>query len=173
MTIHVETPLVRLFGNSVFFGDKLDMLPMIFQPIMFYPDWFFMTWPVQLFFAITGNGNHPYLHSVGPGAIGWSLVWYVAGAICGILGASRTFTEIVSADMPLLIRIPYKFFAYLLFWHIVIARMISSLITRLTTWSANLTYIIDRTVYILMLLPPIVGLLVSALALTGFFSHIV
>lgn len=165
MTMHVETPLVKVLGNSVFFADTLGSLPMIFQPILFYPDWFFMAWPSELIFALLGNGSHPYFNGIGVGAIGWSVIWFVSGIVCAKVGASDTFTEIASIELPLLIRLPYKFIIYLLFWHIVLARIIGVLITRLTTWSHTLTVMIHRLVFILMLTPPVIYLTVSTVAI--------
>lgn len=162
MTLHVETTMVKMFGNSVIFADHLNSLPMIFQTILFYPDWLFMTWPLELFVALHGNGSHAYLNGIGPGAIGWSIVWYIAGIVCGMFNTSRTFTRIVNNDLPFILRIPYNFVCYLLFWHIVIGRMIGVLLTRFTTWSARLSVIIERTVLTVMLIPPLLGLTFSA-----------
>lgn len=169
MTIHVETSLVKIFGNSVFFADKLDSLPMIFQPILFYPDWLFMTWPLELFLAVVGDGSHPYLHNVGSGAIGWAIVWYIGGVICGMFGVSRTFTDIISIELPLLVRIPFKIITYLLFWHIVIGRTIGVLLTRLTTWNNSLAVLIQRIVFAIMLIPPAIGLIISSVIVVGHF----
>lgn len=167
--MHVETPLVKIFGNSVIFSDHLGSLPMIFQTIGFYPDWLFMTWPLELFRAFVSNGTHPYFDGMGPGAIGWSIVWLLAGVVCGVLGTSSTFINIRDVELPLLIRIPYKMIVYLLFWHIVIARMAGALITRLTTWSYRLSMIIERTVFAVMLIPPVIGLIISTVIVFGYF----
>lgn len=169
MTLHVETYLVKMFGNSVIFADNLGLLPMMFQSILFYPDWFFMTWPAELFFALNGDGNHPYLHDLGPITIGWSIVWYISGILVGKLGASHSFSEFVNTERPVLIQLPVVIIAYLLFWHIVIARMIGSLLTCLTKFSYELSTFIRRAVYVLMLTPPAIGLTISTIKIIMYF----
>lgn len=169
MSLHVETALVKVFGNSVFFADNLDLLPMIFQPILFYPDWFFMTWPAEAFFAVVGDGSHPYLNNIGPGAIGWSIAWLLSGIVVGALGASHSFSEFIDEDRPFIVRVPLTIIAYLLFWHIVIARMIGSLLTRFTKFSSSLSTFVRRAVYVLMLVPPFLGLTISLLAIVFYF----
>lgn len=186
MSLHVETPLVKMFGNSVIFADKLDMLPMIFQPILFYPDWYFVAWPFELIAGIVARGNHPYFNSMGPGALGWAIVWFILGFICGINGASDTFTSFstpkfypvhrefihklqCSGILGQLIGLPlvivngvykaiYKLVAYLLFWHIVIGRIIGLILTQRDWMGDRISPLVRGIVYIAMLLPPLVSL---------------
>lgn len=189
MTLRVESVMVQRFGNSVVFGDKLDQLPMMFQPLLFYPDWFLMTWPINLFLALFGNNTDPVLTNMGASAIGWSIVWFLFGLILGACGMSNTFTEWstprrfpASKDfihkahcsglfgqllvLPLvLINVIYtaafKFVAYLLFWHIVIARVIGLFLTPRDWLGDKLSAIVRGIVYVAMLAPPILVLLAS------------
>lgn len=169
MTIQQVTPLVKTFGHSVIFADHLDFVPMMFQPIFFYPDWLFMTWPGQLFFAFITNTVPSYWDNIGVCSIGWAIVWYIGGVICAIFRVSNTFTEIFNKDLPFIFRIPYKIVCSLLFWHIVLARIIGAIIARNTTESYTITNAIETVVMTLMLIPPLIGLTITVVNICAYF----
>lgn len=194
MTMHTETLAVNHFGNSVFFADKLGELPTIFQPFLFYPDWFFMTWPAHLFMALTFSGAHPYHTGIGPVAVGFSIFWLIVGLMLGAFNASATVTEFATIDhypvsrnlvskiqntgilgqlfvLPLIIvnaiyHVVYKVIVYSLFWHIVIARIVGVFLTVHDWLGCQLSRIVRGLLYAAMLVPALVSIVAQIFLLT-------
>jgi hypothetical protein len=179
--LHVETPLIHIFGNSMIFGDKLDFLPTIFQPYMFYPDWFFVAWPFEFINACLNPATHPYFQGFGLAAAGFSFFFYFAGAVLAMVGISETFTKFAEVNsypisentidklhakglsgqiiaLPFMIingvyLLVFKILTLFFFWHVIIARVATLFITFGGRVGYQLTTLIQALLMFIMIAP--------------------
>lgn len=188
MVSHVNTPLVHIFGNSVLFGDRLDVLPMYFQPFLFYPDWFFMAWPFQLFASVLfPHDVHSYFASDnGPVVFIAGFFWFLIGLVLASWGVSNTFSQMIDIDTwpfpdkrgvdgfifrvgNVIYALLYKFVLLLLFWHVIFARVISLFITVGGKIGDRPSTIIERVTMFIVLAPPLIFLAYAMVRIILYF----
>ncbi len=156
MITHIPTPFVQILGNSVFFRDRFDDLPQVIQPFLFYPDWFFMTWPFHWFFAATHDWNGVYMTNDGLVVCSFAFFWFILGCILGACRVNTTFNSFVDKDWAWPLRVPYQILMYFLFWHIYVADMIGTLATAFFWPGYEVSMAFRKLVFFAMLAPPIV-----------------
>jgi hypothetical protein len=176
-----QTPLVRIFGNSVFLPESwVGDLPEIFQAFLFYPDYYFMAWPFQFIGAFFAPG-HPYFNTLPDNGHGNFVVGFAFGhALFGIYfalnGFSRTFEDVAAppeqpfgqsalATLPnALFRAYWVFWAAMLFWHFIIARVLAAVLINDHT-SERYNKIVATVLFGVFLGPPIINIVASTIAL--------
>lgn len=192
MTNQIATPMVEHFGNSVLFGNHVDQLPVIFQPLLVYPDWFFLDWPYQLIMAYS-NHAHPYYEGMGPAVPAFGFFFFIIGAILalnaddGMVKDCMTIRHVpISPDMidrvqqkgvlAQLLVLPlvivnlvyitiYKVVCIALYWHIAIAAILSAIISLGGKVGYQLTIVIEKVILFLMILAPLVTIIIRTFSL--------
>jgi hypothetical protein len=190
---HVDTPLVHTFGNSVLFGDNLGALPILAQPILFYPDWYFMAWPFHLILAFaTNNHDHPYFHDIGFGVWAWGAFYFLLGIVFMLSGLSETINEFFTPKwfpasqnyiqnmqqkgaigqlvvLPLVLLnvvafVVFRLVGALLYFHMAIALVVTSIVSLGGAIGLKLTNIIYVICMVAMLAPPMITMVCSTIA---------
>ncbi len=174
------------------FGDKLDDLPVLAQPLLFYPDWFFLDWPYQLIQAYN-NSSHPYYIGMGPMAFSFGAFWFIIGAIISLNADDEMIKEAMTVRhfpicptfidhwqskgalgqlmvLPLVIvnliyALIIKIVAIALFWHIATAWFLGELLSLRGLIGSNLTAGLKQIILVLMIAPPLVNIIVRTIEL--------
>jgi hypothetical protein len=174
------------------FGDQLDVLPVVAQPLLFYPDWFFLDWPYQLIQAYS-NSAHPYYIGMGPMAFGFGAFWFIIGSIissnaddgmvkeamtirhfpisptfigqCQSKGALGQLSVLPLVIVNLIYALIVKIVAIALFWHIAIASVLGELLSLRGLIGNDLTAGLKKIILVLMIAPPLLNIIVRTIEL--------
>jgi hypothetical protein len=183
--VPMQTLPYHIFGPSMFFGKDIgNMLPSYLQPILFYPDWFFMAYPHYAAMNILCHGRYYFTNGTCSAFIIAILYWLI-GIYClagGVMSSINDdvdtfFAPIFQIDMgcsllleivqvPLIIINAIWFLIYygiaaLLYWHIVVAEFLDAIFTLCGNIGWKLTPIIRKIVFFCMLAPAIVVLFLT------------
>lgn len=183
-----------MFGHdSLLFGNRLSTLPVYFQPVLFYPDWFFMAWPYDVFKFCTGPHTQDMAN-----VIAGALFWLILGIMCASFHLSSTFDRVLSNDWlpfnyniidnninksPLdgmiavafgLLNTVYwlvsRVVIVLLYWHIVFARIIGVLLGLGGIFGDRFSTIVEKLVMFIMVVPAVVYVSFTTLIIIFHFS---
>jgi hypothetical protein len=194
MSEQVVSQYVNYFGSSMIWGHFFDkagaeIFPIIAQPFLFYPDWFFLDYPYQLIKANPAN--------IAPISLGFSVLWFVIGAIIALntdtkqfgmmedwmqlkhvpvspsyiekmqsKGSLRELSVLPLVIVNLVYTLIYKFFICALYWHFLIAFLLTGIASLGGRVGWNLTKkVISRVMLFIMIVPPIGNIIVRTLSL--------
>jgi hypothetical protein len=194
MSAQAVSPYVDYFGSSMIFGHFFDktgaeIFPIIAQPFLFYPDWFLLDYPYQL--IRTGPANIAPISlgfSVLWFVIGtiitlntdtkqfgmmedWMQLKHVPVSSSyiertqskGALGELKATPLVV---VNLVYTLIYQFFICALYWHFLIAFLITGIASLGGRIGWNLTNkVISRIALFIMVAPPIGNIIFRSLSL--------